>query len=78
MDRIQTLVLGAGVVGLAVARQLALEGREVLLLEAADAFGTGTSSRNSAPSKLNFAYMAENCCTAIAKNATYPTNSAVN
>ena len=47
MDRIQTLVLGAGVVGLAVARQLALEGREVLLLEAADAFGTGTSSRNS-------------------------------
>ena len=47
MDRIQTVVLGAGVVGLAVARQLALEGREVLLLEAADAFGTGTSSRNS-------------------------------
>jgi L-2-hydroxyglutarate oxidase LhgO len=47
MDRIQTIVLGAGVVGLAVARQLALEGREVLLLEAADAFGTGTSSRNS-------------------------------
>ena len=29
MDRIQTVVLGAGVVGLAVARQLALEGREV-------------------------------------------------
>lgn len=47
MDRIQTVVLGAGVVGLAVARQLALEGREVLLLESADAFGTGTSSRNS-------------------------------
>ena len=47
MDRIQTVVLGAGVVGLAVARQLALEAREVLLLEAADAFGTGTSSRNS-------------------------------
>ena len=47
MDRIQTVVLGAGVVGLAVARQLSLEGREVLLLEAADAFGTGTSSRNS-------------------------------
>jgi len=47
MDRIQTVVLGAGVVGLAVARQLALEGREMLLLEAADAFGTGTSSRNS-------------------------------
>ena len=47
MDRIQTIVIGAGVVGLAVARQLALEGQEVLLLESADAFGTGTSSRNS-------------------------------
>jgi len=47
MDRIQTVVIGAGVVGLAVARKLALEGQEVLLLESADAFGTGTSSRNS-------------------------------
>ena len=34
-------------VGLAVARALALQGREVLVLEAADAIGTGTSSRNS-------------------------------
>jgi L-2-hydroxyglutarate oxidase LhgO len=47
MDQIQTVVIGAGVVGLAVARRLALEGQEVLLLESADAFGTGTSSRNS-------------------------------
>jgi L-2-hydroxyglutarate oxidase LhgO len=47
MDQIQTVVLGAGVVGLAVARRLALAGQEVLLLESADAFGTGTSSRNS-------------------------------
>jgi L-2-hydroxyglutarate oxidase LhgO len=47
MDQIQTVVLGAGVVGLAVARLLALQGQEVILLEAADAFGTGTSSRNS-------------------------------
>ena len=47
MDQIQTLVLGAGVVGLAVARLLALEGQEVLVLESADAFGTGTSSRSS-------------------------------
>jgi len=39
--------VGAGVVGLAVARQLAREGREVLLLEKASAFGTCTSSRNS-------------------------------
>jgi L-2-hydroxyglutarate oxidase LhgO len=47
MDQIQTVVLGAGVVGLAVARELALQGQEVVLLESADAFGTGTSSRNS-------------------------------
>jgi len=47
MDQIQTVVLGAGVVGLAVARELALQGQEVVVLEAADAFGTGTSSRNS-------------------------------
>jgi L-2-hydroxyglutarate oxidase LhgO len=47
MDQIQTVVLGAGVVGLAVARELALQGQEIVLLEAADAFGTGTSSRNS-------------------------------
>ena len=47
MDQIDTLVIGAGVVGLAVARALALRGHEVLVLEAADAIGTGTSSRNS-------------------------------
>lgn len=47
MDQIQTVVLGAGVVGLAIARELALQGQEIVLLEAADAFGTGTSSRNS-------------------------------
>ncbi len=40
-------MIGAGVVGLAVARALALAGREVVVLEAADAIGTGTSSRNS-------------------------------
>jgi L-2-hydroxyglutarate oxidase LhgO len=47
MDRVDAVVIGAGVVGLAVARALALAGREVVLLEAADAIGTGTSSRNS-------------------------------
>jgi L-2-hydroxyglutarate oxidase LhgO len=47
MDRTDAVVIGAGVVGLAVARVLALAGREVVLLEAADAIGTGTSSRNS-------------------------------
>ncbi len=44
---IETVVIGAGVVGLAVARQLARDGKEVLILEAADAFGTETSARNS-------------------------------
>lgn len=47
MDRVECVVVGAGVVGLAVARRLAQAGREVVVLEAADAIGTGTSSRNS-------------------------------
>ena len=47
MDSIECIVIGAGVVGLAVARALALAGREVIVLEAADAIGTETSSRNS-------------------------------
>ena len=47
MDQVDAVVVGAGVVGLAVARALALQGREVLVLEAADAIGTGTSARNS-------------------------------
>jgi len=40
-------VIGAGVVGLAVARALALSGREVVVLEAEPTFGVHTSSRNS-------------------------------
>ncbi len=47
MDQADCVVVGAGVVGLAVARALALQGRDVLVLEAAGAIGTGTSSRNS-------------------------------
>ena len=47
MDEVDCVVIGAGVVGLAVARALALQGREVMVLEAANAIGTGTSSRNS-------------------------------
>jgi L-2-hydroxyglutarate oxidase LhgO len=47
MDEVEVVVIGAGVVGLAVARELAMRGREVVVLEAADAIGTGTSSRNS-------------------------------
>ena len=44
---VQTVVIGAGVVGLAIARELALAGREVLVLEAEAKFGQGISSRNS-------------------------------
>ncbi|MCK8783799.1 NAD(P)/FAD-dependent oxidoreductase [Roseomonas sp. NAR14] len=47
MDEVDCIVVGAGVVGLAVARTLALAGREVLVLEAAEGIGTETSSRNS-------------------------------
>ena len=47
MDKVDCLVIGAGVVGLAVARALARAGREVVIVEAAQAIGTGTSSRNS-------------------------------
>jgi L-2-hydroxyglutarate oxidase LhgO len=47
MDSIDSVVVGAGVVGLAIARALATAGREVLVLEACEAFGTQTSSRNS-------------------------------
>jgi L-2-hydroxyglutarate oxidase LhgO len=43
----QVLVVGAGVVGLAAARALALAGNEVIVAEAANAIGTGISSRNS-------------------------------
>lgn len=47
MDSVDCVVVGAGVVGLAVARALALVGREVLVLEATNAIGSGISSRNS-------------------------------
>ncbi len=46
-DKVDCVVIGAGVVGLAVARALALAGREVLVLEAEGAIGTQTSARNS-------------------------------
>jgi L-2-hydroxyglutarate oxidase LhgO len=47
MDRIDAVVIGAGVVGLAVARELAARGQETLILEAAAGIGEGASSRNS-------------------------------
>lgn len=47
MESAQCVVVGAGAIGLAVARELALAGREVVILEAENAIGTQTSSRNS-------------------------------
>jgi L-2-hydroxyglutarate oxidase LhgO len=47
VEKLDAVVIGAGVVGLAIARELALAGREVVILEAEDAIGTHTSSRNS-------------------------------
>jgi L-2-hydroxyglutarate oxidase LhgO len=47
VEQVDCVVIGAGVVGLAVARALALAGREVMVIESANAIGTQTSSRNS-------------------------------
>ena len=46
-ERVDTLVVGAGVIGLAVARALAMAGREVVVVEALDLIGSVTSARNS-------------------------------
>jgi L-2-hydroxyglutarate oxidase LhgO len=46
-ERVDVAVIGAGVVGLAIARALSLAGRSVLILEAEPVFGSHTSSRNS-------------------------------
>lgn len=47
MDHIDCIVIGAGVVGLAIAREMALAGRDVIIVEEQGEFGSGTSSRNS-------------------------------
>ncbi len=47
MEQVECIVIGAGVVGLAVARRLAMAGVEVVVVERADMIGTETSSRNS-------------------------------
>jgi L-2-hydroxyglutarate oxidase LhgO len=47
MERVDCVVIGAGVVGLAIAREMALQGRETILLERENAFGTISSARNS-------------------------------
>lgn len=55
-DRIDTLVVGAGVVGLAIARVLALAGREVVIVEANGRIGEETSSRNNEVIHAGFLY----------------------
>lgn len=47
MERVDCVVIGAGVIGLAVAREMALQGRETILLERESSFGTVSSARNS-------------------------------
>jgi L-2-hydroxyglutarate oxidase LhgO len=47
MESVECLVVGAGVIGLAVARALARAGREVIVLEGESGIGAGVSSRNS-------------------------------
>ena len=46
-DHIQTIVIGAGAVGLAIGRELARAGQECLILESTPKIGQGVSSRNS-------------------------------
>ncbi|MEM8842552.1 MAG: NAD(P)/FAD-dependent oxidoreductase [Pseudomonadota bacterium] len=46
-DEVECVVIGAGVIGLAVARRLAMTGRDVIVIEAADRIGSVTSARNS-------------------------------
>lgn len=47
MEHVDCVVVGAGVIGLAIAREMALQGRETILLEREKAFGTISSARNS-------------------------------
>jgi len=66
IETVDCVVIGAGVVGLAVARALAGAGREVIVLEAAEGIGTETSSRNSEVIHAGIYYpkgslMAETC-----------------
>ena len=56
MDQVDTLVVGAGVVGLAIARELSMAGREVVIAERGERFGEATSARNSEVSHAGLYY----------------------
>src|SRR5882757_1683255 len=56
MDQADCIVVGAGVIGLALARELATTGRDVLILEANECFGAETSSRNNEVIHAGFLY----------------------
>ena len=47
MEKTDCVVIGAGVIGLSIARELADTGREVIIIEAESAIGSHTSSRNT-------------------------------
>ncbi len=87
MESVDAVVVGAGVVGLAIGRALAMEGREVLVLEQAGAIGTGTSSRNSevihagiyypqGSLKARLCVPARRCCMPIARRVPSATGAA--
>jgi len=74
-ESVECVVVGAGVVGLAIARALALQGREVIVLEAEEAIGTHTSSRNSEVIHAGIYYPAGSLKARLCvqgKNALYP------
>ena len=56
MYKVECIVIGAGVVGLAIARALALRGREVVILEKNPMIGNETSSRNNEVVHAGFLY----------------------
>ena len=80
---VQTVVVGAGVVGLAAARALTAAGREVVVLERAASPGTQTSSRNSGVihagiyPRRDCACAARSCSTNIARAAASLIGAAV-
>jgi L-2-hydroxyglutarate oxidase LhgO len=56
MEKVDCVVVGAGVIGLAIARALAREGREVVIVEATGTIGSETSSRNNEVIHAGFLY----------------------